>query len=152
MAAADYRLMTEATGQRIATALETLASTGMGLGDPVTIAHGGSGQTGITYINTPDDIIDTVNSDFAVSTAEYVQWGKVASIRFSFTKTATVTTPTDFVPCVIKSAFRPKITSLAGSSYTTITHAWLSPSGHVNMSGTWQANGTKTFIATYILP
>jgi len=39
MAAADYRLMTEATGQRIATALESLVN----LGDPVTVAHGGSG-------------------------------------------------------------------------------------------------------------
>ena len=152
MAAADYRLMTEATGQRIATALETLASTGMGLGDPVTIAHGGSGQAGITYINTPDDIIDTVNTGFAVSTAEYVQWGKVASLRLVFTKTAAVTTPQTVVPCVIKSAWRPKIMSLAGSSYDTITHGWLSTSGNVNMYGTWEANGTKSFIATYILP
>ena len=39
MAAADYRLMTEATGQRIAAALEALVN----LGDPVTIAHGGTG-------------------------------------------------------------------------------------------------------------
>lgn len=41
MAAADYRLMTEATGQRIAAALESLVN----LGDPVTIAHGGTGAT-----------------------------------------------------------------------------------------------------------
>lgn len=41
MAAADYRLMTEATGQRIAAALESLVN----LGDPVTIAHGGTGAS-----------------------------------------------------------------------------------------------------------
>ena len=41
MAAADYRLLTEATGQRIATALEALVN----LGDPVTITHGGTGAT-----------------------------------------------------------------------------------------------------------
>lgn len=41
MAAADYRLMTEATGQRIAAALESLVN----LGDPVSIAHGGTGAT-----------------------------------------------------------------------------------------------------------
>ena len=41
MAAADYRLLTEATGQRIATALESLVN----LGDPVTISHGGTGET-----------------------------------------------------------------------------------------------------------
>lgn len=41
MAAADYRLLTEATGQRIAAALESLVN----LGDPVTIAHGGTGAS-----------------------------------------------------------------------------------------------------------
>ena len=41
MAAADYRLMTEATGQRIAAALENLVN----LGDPVSISHGGTGAT-----------------------------------------------------------------------------------------------------------
>ena len=44
MAAADYRLMTEATGQRIAAALESLVN----LGDPVTIAHGGTGASTAT--------------------------------------------------------------------------------------------------------
>lgn len=43
MSAADYRLMTEATGQRIAAALEALQLTG--LGDPVTIPHGGTNAT-----------------------------------------------------------------------------------------------------------
>lgn len=41
MAAADYRLITEATGQRIAAALESLVN----LGDPVAIAHGGTGAS-----------------------------------------------------------------------------------------------------------
>ena len=41
---ANYRLMTEATGQRIAAALESLVN----LGDPVTIAHGGTGASTAT--------------------------------------------------------------------------------------------------------
>ena len=50
MADADYRLMTEATGQRIAAALEDL--TPAGLGDPVTVDHGGSGLTASPSILT----------------------------------------------------------------------------------------------------
>ena len=41
MAEADYRFITDATGQRIAAALEALVN----LGDPVTIAHGGTGAS-----------------------------------------------------------------------------------------------------------
>lgn len=118
----------------------------------VTVAQGGTGQTGITYLNTASNIIDTVNTGFAVTTAEFVQWGKVASLRLVFTKTAAVTTRQTVVPCVIKSALRPKIMSSATSSYDTISNAWLSVSGNVNMFGTWEANGAKSFVATYILP
>lgn len=68
MAAADYRLMTEATGQRIAAALESLVN----LGDPVTIAHGGTGAStaaaaltalgGVAVTDIVDDLISTATN------------------------------------------------------------------------------------------
>ena len=41
MATANYKLITDSTGLRIATALETLTN----IGDPVTIGHGGTNAT-----------------------------------------------------------------------------------------------------------
>lgn len=96
MAAADYRLMTEATGQRIAAALESLVN----LGDPVTIAHGGTGAStaaaalaalgGVAVTDIVDDLTSTA-TDKPLSAAQGKALNdKTKEIHFG-TTTATTT-------------------------------------------------------------
>lgn len=89
MAEADYRLMTEATGQRIAAALENLVN----LGDPVTIAHGGTGaNTAAAALTALGGVATTDIVDNLTSTARdkplSANMGRVLSEKRQLTITA----------------------------------------------------------------
>lgn len=98
MAAADYRLMTEATGQRIAAALESLVN----LGDPVTIAHGGTGATtaaaALAALGglSPSDVVNNLTSTsttapLSAAQGKALQDGKVAKTGDTMTGTLNLT-------------------------------------------------------------
>lgn len=90
---ANYRLMTEATGQRIAAALESLVN----LGDPVTIAHGGTGASTAAAALAAlggvavTDIVDNLSST-ATNKPLSANMGKTLSDKVT-TKTAITITP-----------------------------------------------------------
>lgn len=99
MAEADYRLMTEATGQRIAAALESLVN----LGDPVTIAHGGTGASTASAALAAlggvavTDIVDNLTSTLTTAPLSAAQ-GKALNDILSITpkiKTTTITGTTN---------------------------------------------------------
>jgi len=155
MAAADYRLMTEATGLRIATALEALASSGMGLGDPVTIAHGGTGATtaaaalaalgGVAVTDIVNNLTSgsnkPINGDAFNTTKETLNWdqqsgtitlvrsGKMRQILFDDVKLPSNATSFNF--STLSANDRPYVLT-ATTLYVNATKTmliWVRPSG-----------------------
>lgn len=120
---------------------------------PVPITQGGTGMSGSTSTTTISDIA-VAGSGFSVDSANYVQWGKVAMIDIVFKKTTAVTTPSVMTAGTIVSGKRPARTANGGTTDTSgaISNVYMLTGGNINVYGTWAANATKRFLATYILP
>lgn len=130
---------------------ETLAG-GLTLGTPLPVASGGTGSTSISTTTIATDIV-TPASGFSVDSANYSQWGKVAMIDVVFKKTSAVTTTTLMTVGTIVSGKRPARTCNGGTTDTySISNVYFLTGGSINAYGTWAANATKRFMATYILP
>lgn len=115
----------EKDGSRVISVTSPAAwRTALGLGTngafPITVAQGGSGQTGITTTTTASSII-TAASGITISAAEYCQWGKVAQLQITWKSSNTISVGADGNAAnvtigTIASGKRPKINS-AGTSY-----------------------------------
>lgn len=130
--------------------------TALGLGTsgafPLTIAQGGTGSTGVDAESTISNII-TAASGFTIIAANYRQWGKIAQIYFQARKAEAQTTAASMTLGTVVTGKRPVLLcSVVCADSSTITTAFLSAAGVVTASGTWAANGVKTFVATYLLP
>ena len=119
---------------------------------PLTIAQGGTGSTGVDAESTISNIIAAA-SGFAITSANYRQWGKIAQIYFQARKAEAQTTAASMTLGTVVTGKRPVLLcSVVCADSSTITAAFLSTAGVVTASGTWAANGVKTFVATYLLP
>jgi hypothetical protein len=155
MAAADYRLMTEATGQRIAAALESLVN----LGDPVTIAHGGTGAStaaaalaalgGVAVTDIVDNLTSTA-TDKPLSAAQGKQLNDIINQRVSSSNLTNLSTYTaDTYLSMLASEGRTiTITSATAGSGGALSDL---PSGTVGGSGIYIAfTGTYYRMLWYI--
>ena len=120
---ANYRLLTEATGQRIAAALESLVN----LGDPVTIAHGGTGAStaaaaiaargGVAVTDIVDDLISTA-TDKPLSAAQGKVLNDTITQARGINKTLSATSVTDFLGQILDD-----VLTMGIGSYV-IGYAW----------------------------
>lgn len=150
MAAADYRLMTEATGQRIAAALESLVN----LGDPVTIAHGGTGAStaaaalsalgGVAVTDIVDNLTSTA-TDKPLSAAQ----GKVLNDKLTPNNIIAKINPTigtlqsgsgvfDIGSIIVVNIVLSGCTLTASSNWTNIIDLTDFPSVNGTLAATWR--------------
>ena len=164
-------LRVDASGNRIVAFTEAAPwRSALGLGTsgalPITIAQGGTGQTEISYITTVSSIL-TKGSNITISSAYYVQWGKVAELFISWSTSSTITVQPDGNAAnvtigTLVSGKRPKIT-VAGTSYGDgggPAFYLIGTDGIIQLGGCGGTGSTRTIAAntsfqahfTYILP
>ena len=143
-AAANRVLAGPSSGDAAAPSFRALAATDLPI---VPISKGGSGQTEVFMTQEISEICIT-NSDFAVSSANYAQWGKLATIYIvgEFQKASTSTSD-DTTAFTLVEGKRPKVTSPA--------RAWRNSNAILYWNGEMVyhglATGGATFLATYLL-
>ena len=86
---------------------------GLGLGTsgalPITIAQGGTGQTGTATTITTASQIATAATSFEVTSASYTYWGKVAMVIVNLKCTTAVTSTSGTTVCTLVSGKRPAL-------------------------------------------
>lgn len=143
-AAANRVLAGPSSGDAAAPSFRALAAADLPI---VPISKGGSGQTEVFMTQEISEIC-TTNSDFAVSSANYAQWGKLATIYIvgEFQKASTSTSD-DTTAFTLVAGKRPKVTSPA--------RAWRNSNAILYWNGEMVyhglATGDATFLATYLL-
>lgn len=118
---------------------------------PVSVANGGTGDTGVQSETTISNIISS-GSGFTITSATYKQWGKVAQLYIQAKKATAQTTEASMTVGTVVSAKRPAVLVGMVCTDSSILYSYLAAGGTVSARGTWAADATKTFAATYILP
>ncbi len=116
---------------------------------PITIAQGGTGQTGLITTYTISDIA-TAASGFTITWGAYAQFGKVAFCSLQIRVDTAVTTNNWITLATIKAGKRPAVYSAI--SCTMTTYSGIEESGEIQVSGTFSAGSVFTLSATYLLP
>lgn len=115
---------------------------------PITVAQGGTGNTGVVSETTIANVID-VASGFTISFARYHVWGKLAMFYIGATATAAVTTNQWTVVGTLKSGKRPKDTQRINAMSNRETA--IVSSGALQVWGTFQSGQEFEFSAAYLL-
>lgn len=119
---------------------------------PITIAQGGSGQTGVVTESTVSNVI-SAGSGFTISSVSYKQWGKFVQLHISAKATSAQSTGALVTVGTIVSGKRPAIASAVNyANITSLNYGSINSSGVVSIYGTWGANKEIPLMATYILP
>lgn len=116
---------------------------------PITIAQGGTGQTGLITTSNISEII-TAASGFTVTEAYYAQFGKVATVYALIQSNNGVTTNDWTTWATIVSGKRPGTNIVMGCTRTS--YCSLGSSGNIMVSSTVSAGVNHLFSATYLLP
>ena len=115
---------------------------------PITVAQGGTGQTGITYTTTASDIA-TAATGYTISAANYSQWGKVAQVRIMGSLSSASSGEKKIATMV--SGKRPRFLCAAVLSTISTASGYIDSTGGVYVNGTVAGSTTFSFLATYIL-
>lgn len=112
---------------------------------------GVQGQADDEYYTTDVSEICVATSDFTISSAQYAQWGKMASlyVNGSFTKASSSTSDTTQAFTMVEGK-RPRITSAARAWRNA--NAILYRTGIMEFYGLATSGTGATFLATYLLP
>ena len=112
---------------------------------------GVQGQADDEYYTTDVSEICVATSDFTISSAQYAQWGKMASlyVNGSFTKASSSTSDTTQAFTMVEGK-RPRITSAARAWRNA--NAILYRTGIMEFYGLASSGTGATFLATYLLP
>lgn len=116
---------------------------------PITIAQGGTGQTGLITTDNISEIV-TAASGFTITWAYFAQFGKVALFSANIRADNAVTTNDWTVWGTIASGKRPVATTAA--SLTRTSFCAIHTNGEIDVSSTVSAGSTYTISATYLLP
>lgn len=111
---------------------------------------GVQGQGDDEYYTTDVSEICVATSDFTISSAQYAQWGKMASlyVNGSFTKASSSTSDTTQAFTMVEGK-RPRITSAARAWRNA--NAILYRTGIMEFYGLASSGTGATFLATYLL-
>lgn len=115
---------------------------------PLTIAQGGTGNTG-TYTTTTVTDICAASSGFTISAAQYAQWGKIAMFWFRASVTTAVTSNVWTPVATFNSGKRPAGTVLVQELNKKLAVVY--SSGEISVWGTLSSGASLEFSATYIL-
>lgn len=105
----------------------------------LSIARGGSGQTEVTSVETISSIA-TAGSGCTITAAHYVQWGKVAQVFITATKTAAATSVTSVTLATLVSGKRPAINTGAMANNANAVYSYVGSNGNCVVRGTFTAN------------
>lgn len=129
------------------------ARNNLGLGNTtgaLPIANGGTGQTGTTITTTVSDIFSSIASGITVSSASYVQFGKVAMFTAIFTPSAAGTTFDWTTWATLKAGKRPA--SIIAVHCQATTYCLVGTNGDIQFSLKQSANVGYRVSAIYLLP
>lgn len=117
---------------------------------PITIAQGGTGQTGTSTSPAASNIVNAANG-FTLVNAYYYTWGKFAQLIVAMKKTAAQTTATTMNFGTLKLGF--PINTVGGvATNASISTCYVVSAGTMSAYGTWAANATINFSFIYLLP
>lgn len=116
---------------------------------PITIAQGGTGQTGLITTNTISEII-TAASGFTITEAYFAQFGKVAMFSAAIRANNAVTSSAWTTWATLKAGKRPFVDCAINATLTSFCQ--LSSQGEILVSETVSANSVYVFSGTYLLP
>ena len=102
-AAANRVLAGPSSGDAAAPSFRALAAADLPI---VPISKGGTGNTGVVYTTTIDDII-TAGSEFTVTGAQYCAWGKIAMILLTVSVNSETTSSAWHIVGNLPSGKRP---------------------------------------------
>lgn len=122
----------------------------MGFELPVSVAHGGTGQTAINTTTTISNIA-TAASGCEIIAAAYTQWGKVAMVSLTIRKAEATTTSGAMTLATMVSGKRPAFNAEAVTINNTMFNGYIQSSGNVVVNGTNTANQTIYVFSTFIL-
>lgn len=114
------------------------------------IARGGTGQTGISISTTVSDIFSSIASGITVSSASYVQFGKVAMFTAIFTSASAGTTTNWTTWATLKEGKRP--VSIIAAHCQATTYCLVGVDGGIQFSLKQSANFGYRVSATYLIP
>lgn len=119
---------------------------------PITIAQGGSGQTGVESSSTASNVI-TGSSGVTINGAAYAKWGKVVQIYVDLKSTSAISASSWTTVGTIVSDLRPRW-STGGSLVAPCVAAniIIESNGNLRLKGAISANTTITIGAIYIIP
>lgn len=95
--------------------------------------------------------IATAGSGCTITAARYSQWGNVAQILITVTKTEAATSVTSVTLCTLVSGKRPSINASATSNNANSVYSYVGSNGACVVRGTFTANQSVSILATYIL-
>lgn len=130
-------------------AFEILATGEINLYAPLSISSGGTGQNSVTPISTISDILSPF-SGISVTSAQFATFGKVAQLRFVFSKSAAVTSGNTNIATLV-SGKTPVFNALATCHTNHDLVAYVNANGNVVVNGPIAANTSYTVYSTYIL-
>ena len=116
---------------------------------PITIAQGGTGQTGLITTDTISEIV-TAASGFTIIEAYYAQFGKVATVYVLIKSDNDISTNNWTTWATIVSGKRPGTNIVMGCTRTSFCS--MGSSGNIMVSSTVSAGAQYLFSATYLLP
>ena len=125
----------------------------LGLGSsgafPLTIAQGGSGNTGL-YSTTTGSDFGAAQTGFSINSSYYAQWGKIALFELKLNITADVSTAKWTTCFVINSNKRPDHKVLIHEFGNKYAYAY--SVGDIDVYGTLTNGNTLEFFGIYMLP
>jgi len=116
---------------------------------PLTIAQGGSGNTGL-YSTTVGSDFGAAQTGFSINTCYYAQWGKIALFELKLNITADVSTAKWTTCFVINSSKRPDHKVLIHEFGNKYSYAY--SVGDIDVYGTLTNGNTLEFFGIYMLP
>lgn len=119
---------------------------------PVTIAQGGTGNTGVYWTTTVSEVA-TAGSGFSITYVIYAQWGKLAMVELGIKATEQVTVTTTTPIATIVTEKRPAFGASARAWLLPTRAAVITAAGNLlTNAGTIAAGSEFSFLSTYLLP
>ena len=119
---------------------------------PITIAQGGTGNTGVYWTTTVSEVA-TAGSGFSITYVVYAQWGKLAMVELGIKATEQVTVTTTTPLATIVTEKRPAFGASARAWLSTTRAAVITAAGNLlTNAGTIAADSEFSFLSTYLLP
>lgn len=127
--------------------LGALTATSLTLTNDLSIANGGTGQSGVSETTTISDVI-VADSNWTITTVYIEKWGKMVQLRI-LAKPTTAVSGSGNVVGTLKSAYRPVVQAMAVYGYNSACR--IMQNGEIQVSGSISAGTNTTISSTYML-